>query len=105
VSGRVAAQCVGDPPTSGIRWQAGGVTGALPRAERAPAPDLERTVLLRRVALACTAVSALWAAHLLGVALPVALERAGPPGPAEALLRRLTRGPRPRSAAVPGAFR
>jgi len=44
-------------------------------------------------------------AYLLGVALSVALERAGRPGPAEALLRRLTHGPRPRSLAIAGTPR
>lgn len=41
--------------------------------------------------------------YLLGVALCVALERAGRPGPAEVLLRRLTYGPRPQTGAVAGA--
>lgn len=54
-----------------------------------------------------TAVASLVAvgAYLLGVALSLVLERAGRSGPAEALLRRLTYGPRPRSASVAGAPR
>lgn len=48
-------------------------------------------------------------AYLLGVALCVALDRAGRPGPAEALLRRLTYGRRSRPGAgerhVPGVVR
>ncbi|WP_375541480.1 DUF418 domain-containing protein [Quadrisphaera sp. INWT6] len=43
--------------------------------------------------------------YLLGVALCVALERAGRAGPAEVLLRRLTYGPRPQTGAVAGAPR
>ena len=43
--------------------------------------------------------------YLLGVALCVALERAGRPGPAEVLLRRLTYGPRSQTGAVAGAPR